>query len=341
MSAPSKTDQASERGEPSAARRILYFVIFGAVVIGIVVGAAALLLGDLFGRWNSSPLREPKALAQGVTIAPFLSLNDERIFPYGIAYADGEFYLSLLGGNAVRKVTPEGAMRFMAQLDAPGALAYSRGKLYVIDYNQVGAFGTGALKVIAADGTLSNVGDSPSLRGLPLFAALAADGQGTVYLSHPENGSVWRITPDGRATLFWTASSVANARPSPTGLVYDPRSDSVIVADSGTGSLYRLIETETGVEGQLLYRQQGFDPRALALDRQGRLLVAVWQGDNGSLYRFDEANGLVALAEGFRQPTGVVVVDNSAYVVSSGAFGLIGGVEVKPPFRVDAVRLPD
>ncbi|MFQ3536766.1 MAG: hypothetical protein SNJ58_12910 [Aggregatilineales bacterium] len=340
MNVSPKTKQAPERSEPSPARRILYFIIFGAVVIGIVVGAAALLLGDLFGRWNSSPLREPKALAQGVEIVPFLSLNDERIFPYSIAYGDGEFYLSLLGGNAVRKVTAEGAMRFVAQLQAPGALVYDQKTLYVIDYNQVGAYSTGALKAIAQDGTLRNISDSPSTRGLPLFAGLAV-GRGMLYLSHPENGTIWRITPEGSATLFWTAPQVANTRPSPTGLAYDRWNDSLIVADSATGSIYRLITTDRGVESKLLYRQQGFDPRALAVDLQSRVLIAAWQGDNGALYRLDEANGLVALVEGFRQPTSVIIVEGSAYVVSSGTFGLIGGVEVKPPFRVDAVRLPD
>lgn len=341
MSTSSKSKQAVERGEPSAGRRILYFVIFGAVVIGIVVAAAALLLNDLFGRWNSSPLREPKALAQGVTITPFLSLNDRRIFPYSIAYGEGEFYVSFFGGNAVRKVTADGTMRFMAQLDAPAALAFSDKTLYVLDYNQVGAYSSGALKAIAMDGTLRNVSDSPAVRGLPLFAGLTADRSGNLYLSHPENGALWRITPDGTATLFWTAPQVANARPSPTGLAYDRWDDSIIVADSGTGSIYKLITTDSGVESQLLYRQQGFDPRALAVDLASRVLIAAWQGDNGTLYRLDAENGLVALAEGFRQPTSVLVVDNTAYVVSSGVFGLIGGVEVQPPFRVDAVQLPD
>lgn len=341
MSASPKTGQAPERSEPSAARRVLYFVIFGAVVIAIVVGAAALLLGDLFGRWNSSPLREPKALAEGVEIVPFLSLNDSRIFPYGIAYGEGEFYLSLFGGNAVRRITPEGTMRFMAQLDAPAALAYLRNTVYVIDYNQVGAFSSGALKAIAADGSLRSVSESPAARGLPLFAGLAADPQGLLYLSHPENGSIWQITLGGTATLLWTAPQVANTRPSPTGLAYNRWDESLFVADSGTGSLYRLVMTESGVESQLLYRQQGFDPRALTIDRQGRLFVAAWQGDNGTLYRYSEADGLVALAEGFRQPTSIVAVENTVYVVNSGTFGLIGGVEVRPPFRVDAVRLPN
>lgn len=335
-----KTDSAAERGEPSAARRVLYFVIFGAVVVGIVVAAAALLLGDLFGRWNSSPLREPKALAPKVTIRPFLSLGDERIFPYGLAYADGEFYLSLLGGSAVRRVTPDGAMRFMAQLDAPAALAYSRRTLYVLDYSQVGAYGTGTLKAIAMDGTLRSVSDSPAVRNLPLFAGLAADAYGNVYLTHPENGTVWHITGDGNATLLWTAPSVANARPSLTGIAYDSENEAIIVADSGTGSLYRLSMAASGVQSELLYRQQGFDPRALAIDGAGRILIAAWQGDNGTLYRLSESEGLVALAEGFRQPTSVLVVDETAYVVSSGTFGLIGGVEAKPPFRVDAISLP-
>ncbi|MCS6871990.1 MAG: hypothetical protein RML95_14285 [Anaerolineae bacterium] len=341
MSASSKIKQAPEQGEPSAARRILYFLAFSAVVAGIVVGAALLLLNDLFGRWNSSPLREPKALAEGAEIVPFLSLNDKRIFPYGIAYGNGEFYLSLFGGNAVRRVTTDGVMRFMAQLNAPAALAYSRETLYVLDYNQVGAFSTGALKAIAADGTLRNVSESPSARNLPLFAGITADQNGAVYLSHPENGTIWRVTPDGTATLLWTAPPVGNSRPSPTGIAHNRWDDSLIVADSGTGAVYRLSMTESGVESQLLYRQQGFDPRAVAVDVQGRVLIAAWQGDNGTLYRLDEANGLVALAEGFRQPTSVVVVNDMAYVVSSGAFGLIGGVEVQPPFRVDAVRLPN
>lgn len=342
MSASSKANQTPKGSEPSARKRLLYFAAFGGVVIAIVVGAAALMLGDLFGRWNSGTLREPKGLAQGVQVAPFLSLNDTRLFPYGIAPSGeaGAFYLSLFGGSAVRQVSADGTMRFFAQLQAPGALAFSGGALYVIDYNEVGALTSGSLKRIAADGTLSNVSESPVARGLPLFAGLVADRSGHLYLTHPENGSVWRITEDGTATLFWGAPQVANTRPSTTALAYDRLSNALIVADSANGTLYRLTIGETA-ESEMIYRQQGFDPRALAVDASGRVLVAAWQGDNGFLYRLEADGKLVALADGFRQPTSILYREGTAYVVSSGTFGLIGGVEVAPPFRVDAVTLPE
>jgi sugar lactone lactonase YvrE len=339
------------------ARAILFFVVMAVVVI-VIVGTTGLLIYNSLAR----PRHEGKAIAPNVTVAPFVSINEDNVFPMGMtALSDGSFALSLYGRGTLVKVDAQGITSPIATnsdiLTATGAVAATPdGNLYVIDYNSprpVQAVGT--LKRISPDGKVESTGYG----SLPLFAQLAVDSDGNLYVTVPSSASskssqVWRcgkvagnLGSSWCNTQWWTPPAVGQAGALPTGIVYDPAHKAVIVADAGTGSLYRIAIGEDGKAGEtlMLNREANLETQAMALDGQGRLLYLVWRNENGQLNRLESDGGITVLADGFRAPTGLVVKDNKIYVVNSDITGLIppilgiipSPVQARPPFTVDVV----
>ena len=96
-----------------------------------------------------------------------------------------------------------------------------------------------------------------------------------------------------------------------------------------------------------MFRQSDMDIQGIALDDQGRLLMAVWQGDNGQLIRLETNGAQTILADGFRAPMAIVYRDNKVYVANSDLLGvappILGFIpsplKAVPPFTVDVVDI--
>lgn len=336
-----KTPPAATTGEPSARKRIAYFLIFG-LIVAVIVGATVLFIyNDIVGRLNA-PRGAAKPIATNVTIAPFISFNEPRTFPMGLAAApNGDWYLSLMGAASIRSISADGGQnRFFAQATAPGAIALAPdGFLYVIDYSAADSRALGKLKRYAPDGGSVFWGDALNLRGLPLLATLAIDAAGNVYVSHPDTGEVWRVDPNGIATAWWSMPPLREIRALPVGLAYDATQNRLIVTDAGTGTVYSVLLGSETPKGDVLYRQFGADIRAAALDDSGRVLLAIWKNENGQLARLELDGQLTLLAEGFRAPTSLHYAAGKIYIVNSDAPGLIGQIATNPPYTVDVVTL--
>lgn len=333
---------AKNNGQPPPSRRILYFVVFGLVIAAIVGLTVLLIYGDIVGRLSSEVRRVAKAVAPGVTVSTFASLNNDRVFPIGIAPApDGTFYLSLFGTGAIQKIQPDGTILNWNQVTAGGALATAPdGGLYVIDYSAADARASGHLIRIAPDGTKSAVGGS-ALPQLPLFAQLAVDPAGNVYVSHDARAEIWRVTPEGVAAVWWAVPPVGQTKALPAGVAYDALHRALLVADAGTGTIYRVELAASGTPNSTpLYRQNGLDVRTLTVDEKGRVLIAYWKGDGGVLARLEEDGSLTTLAQDFRHPLGLLYRAGAVYVVNSDLPGLIQQIRTHPPFTVDRVTLP-
>jgi DNA-binding beta-propeller fold protein YncE len=332
---------AATAGEPSTRKRIAYFLIFGLIVAAIVGITVILIYNDIVGRLNM-PRGAAKAVAANVTIAPFVSFDSPRTFPMGLAAApNGTWYLSLMGAASIRSISADGTQnRFFAQATAPGAIALAPdGHLYVIDYSAADSRALGKLKRYALDGGSVFWGEALNLRGLPLLATLAIDSAGNVYVSHPDTGEVWRVDPNGIATAWWSVPPLRETRAIPVGLAYDAATNSLIVTDAGTGTVYRVMLDAEAPKGDVLYRQFGADIRAAALDDAGRVLLAIWKNENGQLARLEPDGQLTLLAEGFRAPTSLHYAAGKIYVVNSDAPGLISQIASNPPYTVDVVTL--
>ncbi len=107
----------------------------------------------------------------------------------------------------------------------------------------------------------------------------AADNQGNVYLGTGHDGKLYRVTPDGRGSLFYDAAELDVTA------VAVGRDGTVYAGTSPDGKVYRI----TGAGQASVY----FDPAdkyiwSLAVLGDGAL--AVGTGDNGKLYRVRAAD---------------------------------------------------
>ncbi|MCC7254274.1 MAG: hypothetical protein IT540_20630, partial [Hyphomicrobium sp.] len=286
-STPPPERVAPEEGVPLR-KRLLFLGIFTLVILAIVGGTALLVWTDIQNRL-SSPRREVVARAEGVSVSTFLSLDVERAFPSGLVDdGQGGFLVTLLGTGAIDRVSADGTRSNFQQLTAPGAIARGAdGALYVIDYQSADSRTFGQLKRIAPDGQVSYFGEALNEGKLPLFAQLAVDGAGNVYVSHPDNASVWRVPPEGVAALWWSVPPVGGVAGQPIGLAYATREDALLIADPGTGSIYRLSLADDAPVAETLYRQAGLNLRTLAVDSAGAVYVTYWTADNGVLSRLE------------------------------------------------------
>ncbi len=340
---------------PPIKRLILFFLAFGAAIAAII-GLTAILIYNSY----SAPRHDARPIAAGVTVAPFVTLSGENLFPMGLAAApDGTFYLTLFGTGAVMKVDAKGVATPWpvpnGAVTAGGAITVGPDNaLYVIDFSSTNPRqSTGILRRITMDSSGAKVttfGVSPNGKMLSLFAQLAFDSAGSLFVTNPSSSEVWKFSSSGSGAVWWTAPSVGNDRSQPTALAYDPFHDALIVGDAGTGSVYRmsLAPNASGNGPLLLYRQTGLEVQGVAVDDQGRVLIVVWAHDNGQLMRLETNGSLTMLADGFRAPTAVVYRNSKAYIVSSDMLGLVpplffgllpSPLRARPPFTVDVVDL--
>ena len=247
----------------------------------------------------------------------------------------------MLGTGAVDRVSADGTRANFQHLTAPGAIARGAdGSLYVIDYQAADSRTYGLLKRIAPDGRISYFGEALNDRRLPLLAQLAVDAAGNVYVSYASSAEVWRVTPDGVAAAWWTVPPVGGVAGQPVGLAYDALKNALLVADPGTGSIYRLAVGTDAPSAETLFRQAGLDLRTLAVDAAGRVFVAHWIGDNGVLSRLEPDGTLITLADGFRAPVAILARADALYVANSALPAMLTRVGDEPPFTVSRVLLP-
>ncbi|MBX3065352.1 MAG: hypothetical protein KF726_20410 [Anaerolineae bacterium] len=332
---------------PSARKRLLYFLGFALVIIAIVGVTIYAIYNDLNSRFNG-PRHEAKAVAPNVIVSQFLTFEEDRTFPMGLtASPDGGFYLSRFNASGISKVNAEGKIEaFAVTGSATGALAFNAtdGNLYAVVYNEATQNAVGSLVKIDSEGLATELPAIPNQNGLPLFAGLALDPAGNVYVTDPIGGQVWRYPPNAAVPeLWWTAATVSNQRAIVVAITYDPTREKMLVSDVGTGTVYAVAMD--GSEAQPLYRQTGIDVRAITVDEKtNRLFLTVWNNDNGAVNLLQADGSLLLLADDFRSPTATVLLDDKLYVVNSDVPGLIqssGLVQprAKPPFTVDVLDL--
>jgi sugar lactone lactonase YvrE len=327
-------------GNPPMRKRLIYFGVFALIIAGITLGAGSLLYNDVVGRLGGER-HEAKAVAADVLVAPFYAFNEADSYPVGIAAGpDGELYVSLFGKGKIQRLNADGSLgESLPGLSAPGAIARaSDGTFYVIDYSGVDFRALGRLKRLTSAGA-SEFGAAINSPGLPLLADLALDGAGNIYVSDPERGQIWRVTPEGSDFAWWAMPVYGSEQAQPTGLAYSPSENALYVADAGTGILYRLPLAESAPRGEILYRQMRLNLRSIAIDEQGRVFLGLWQGDNGQIAYLTPAKQLLVLADDLRAPLGMVARQKQIIVANSDLPGLFDQIEVQPPFTLDKIDL--
>ncbi len=225
--------------------------------------------------------------------------------PSGIAFdAAGNLLVADTGNNAIRRVSPSGAVTTLAggggaghvdavgldaRFDGPVGVAVAPdGAVVVADtYND-------CIRRIAPDRTVTTLagGAAPGLRDGAAREALfdtpsgvAVDGAGVIYVADTGNDAIRRIGPDGQVTTIGAATGEGAPLPvnlfRPIGIAARPRlSDEIPAAIFVTDAAGRVLALEPSGQGRVLV-ERGARPRSP---------TGVGVAPDGSLRVADSAN---------------------------------------------------
>ena len=201
-----------------------------------------------------------------------------------IAAADGRVFITEIGefGKAgdgkVTVIDKDGQKSTLATgLNDPKGIDLWNNELYIADVDHV-------VKV-DMDGKVNVIADKKALPGKPVFLNdVEIDGNGTIYVSDSgtdegENAGIYQITQAGKVSEILNANSAIKR---PNGLLMDGN-DTLLVADFGTGDLYRTSISSGKTEAL----NKGFGGAdGLVRDSKGYLYVSDWQ--NGKVWQLVE-----------------------------------------------------
>jgi sugar lactone lactonase YvrE len=201
-----------------------------------------------------------------------------------IAHPDGRVFITEIGefgkggDGQITVINTDGSKSVLAAgLNDPKGIDLYNNELYVADIDQV-------IKIDLA-GNVTLLADKTSLPGKPVFLNdVEIDGLGNVYISDSgtedgEHAGIYKITADGAISEVLNSDAGIKR---PNGLLMDGV-DSLLVADFGTGDLYR-VNLSTDSVNKL---NQGFGGAdGLVRDSHGILYVSDWH--NGKVWQLAE-----------------------------------------------------
>ena len=225
----------------------------------------ALVLCSAVSQAGAQP--PPKAVVTGLTNPESVAVNTQgQVFVSVIGERDRD------GDGAVLKIEQGKIVPFASGLNDPKGLVAHQQWLFVADKNRVWR--------IDGEGKAAVFAPASAFPTSPLFLNdLAVDVEtGTLYVSDSgnrqgEGGAVYRISPKGVVSLVLDKKRFPNLH-TPNGLLLDGASH-LLLADSGTGTLYRIKLADSSVE-KLTEGLGAAD--GLAWDQFGRLFVSDWRG---------------------------------------------------------------
>jgi sugar lactone lactonase YvrE len=223
--------------------------------------------------------------------------------------ANGNFYVSM--GSQVAKIDSSYALSTLADLPLPaGAFATGvkfapNGRLFVAS----GAFNPAldasyVFSVDASSGGL-NVETALDPDGFP--NDMAFDDAGTTYLTDSFLGVVWKLAPDGTASI-WASDPLLLGNPSApvfglpfgaNGIVFDRAKRKLFVANTDLGAILQIRVGANGAPGDVevfASAPELVGADGLAMDRAGKLYVAVNAQDQ--LATVDKRGRIAVLASG-------------------------------------------
>lgn len=168
--------------------------------------------------------------------------------PYGVAVdITGNVYVSDLGNNVIRKITPGGVVSTLAGSgavganDGPGSVAtFNHPTALAVDANGivfVSDMGNNAIRRITPDGTVTTIALAAPLLFSP--RGIATDSQGNIYVVN-FNSEIEVVSPNGQFIAFYPAPTGVNC----IGVAVSSAKDIYITCASGfypAGKVYKHI----------------------------------------------------------------------------------------------------
>lgn len=320
-------------------RRIIFFLIFGGILMALV-GLTALLVGSAIN--SSRP--QGRALVESVTVREFAALPDPDAYPASIVAGDDVIYTGSYASGAIWAIDAAGTLTEIPNTRtiigaAVGLALAADGTLLVVDQNDTDPrTGGGSVWRVTPDGAVTPFAKIDDTQGFVAPDDITVDAEGRVYVSDRGRKEVWRFEADGSGgAQWWTAP---NPDSIPTGLAYDAAANAVIVTDPEQNLIYRV--PVTGGEAEVLYAHPentanppGFDGVVVTPD--GAIYVAALGANAvGKL----ENGEMTYIAGGFRGASDVTVsADGRVYVTNFDQSSLVLPlVEPRLPFAIDVIE---
>ena len=315
-------------------------IIFLVVICGLSVSA----IRNVFGGRN-----EPRAVLDGARVTSLVEFSDEDAHPKDVTVgADGNLYVSGFCSGKIWQITPTGETIIWydgAGIGAAAGLAFTtNGDLYVADRGDCDPRqGTASFKRILADGQTVETIAGVDKHDLPDY--LAVDKMDTVYFTDNQNGAVYWIDADGIIQTWWTMPETNNQEPLPTGIAYDPLNDALLIAETHSGTIFRVkfdSDRQPLMPQEVIYQNNERELDGLTLDGEGNVVVSLVNVHK--IARIVDGQALI-IAENFRQPSGIVYLENTIYVANFDGVSLAPVINffISPslPFTLDAIELPE
>lgn len=197
-----------------------------------------------------------------------IAFVSDRLYPEGLAYSPqlGKFFVSSLTQGKVGTVDANGTYAdFVSDPQLIGAvgLEVNNGKLYVCNGDQGVSTKTTAQSPFMTAGLFvfdittkrldRQVNLAALLPGQRHFANdVTVDAQGNAYVTDSFSPVIYKVTPDGTASIFLTDPRFSSTSFGLNGIVYHPNGY-LLVAQTGAAKLYKINllnnNTITEVEG--------------------------------------------------------------------------------------------
>lgn len=256
---------------------------------------------------------EPPAQRTGAALKEIAGLTMPES---AVAHPDGRIFVTEIGefnkagDGKVTVVHPDGRTEtLVGGLNDPKGMALSGEHLYVADMDRVLRIGL--------DGTVTELATPGDFPHKPVFLNdVEIGGDGVVYVSDSgddkgQGAGIYAIAPDGgiRTVLGANAGIVR-----PNGLLIDG-AGALLVADFGTGKLYRLVMKKAGGKPALKLLYSGFGAAdGLVRDRDGALYVSDWKG--GKVWRLSTPRSAPQLiAEGHKSSADIALSADGGYLL--------------------------
>ncbi|MCZ2097354.1 MAG: hypothetical protein LC121_14050 [Anaerolineae bacterium] len=199
-------------------RRLVFFLIFGGGLLGLVAITLLLITVSLNGEARVTSV----SLVPSVIVRQFAALPDDDAYPAAVAAApDGTVYTGSFASGTVWQITSEGEVsEIPSTRDALGAVVglavEPDGSLLVIDQRDTDPRTAGGQLIRIADDAISIIAEV----GFIAPNDLALDAQGRIYMSDSGANGVWRFDPDGaNGSIWWVSPAEGDKQPlSPGGI---------------------------------------------------------------------------------------------------------------------------
>lgn len=341
-----------------AQRRLIFFMIFGGILLALI-GVTAFLVGTAVNGSRQTAV----SLVDTVSVRQYAALPDNDAYPAAVAVApDGTVYTGSYATGAVWSIDAAGVVTEIPDTrETLGAVAgltvAPDGSLLVVDQIDTDPRTSGGA---VARVTFGDGGAVDAIYALPPtddgFIApndIVTTPDGLIYVTDSGSNQLWRFNADGSGgDVWWVPPVTPDAQIAITGLAYDGITNALIITEPELGVIYRAAlpsgDTTTLYEHRGAPNSPGFDGAAVGAD--GSLYVAAL-GQNGVVRILPATPDDTDLTDGyggleyiaglfrgssdvaFRAPNQLIVAnfDQSALVLPL--------VEPELPFALDVIEL--